>query len=154
MKPRHPLVPAQMRLERYRKCLVLNSRGELYANPGALLDLESTTARPTDWLLFDEYEPNVIALHWQKTQVEGAVHVRRPKSRNTALFGAGPILILSPALKPQASGYVRELPYRMEPHGTYPLFLLDIRHPADPRLGDRKGRRSGKNKKKNADPTG
>jgi hypothetical protein len=126
MKPRHPLVPELLRLEGYERCLVLNSRGEFYANPRALIDMESSIARPTDWLLFDKYEENVIALYWLKTKTDGAIHVRRSKSGTTALFGAGPLLSYRPVYKVEGPGHVRRVPYRLEPHGPYPLFLLDL----------------------------
>lgn len=126
MEIRKPLIPELIRLEEYPQCLSLNSRREFYANPRALIGLESSIARPTDWLVFDERDGQTYALHFLPHKVPGAVHLRRSKSRTTALFGAGPLLAKRPDLR-VADGRIREIPYTLAlSEGEYPLFLLHI----------------------------
>lgn len=127
MTIRNPVIPEQIRMESYPRCLCLNSRGEFYANPRALFDLESCIARPTDYLVYDQIDAMTFALHFVPKKGDGTVHVRRPKSKTTALFGAGPVLLLLPAMR-VAEGRIREVPYTLQPsEGDCPLFVLDFR---------------------------
>lgn len=137
------VVPQLVRLQQYPQCLALNSRREFYANPRALLDLESTVPRPWDWLVYEELDDWRFALHFIPKKIDGAVHVRRPKSGTTALFGAGPLLALSEWLI-VARGRIREVPYTLEPReGGYPRFVITITTDEN-RPAKKRGKRSDK----------
>ncbi|HLO03754.1 MAG TPA: hypothetical protein VK191_11655 [Symbiobacteriaceae bacterium] len=124
MALRNPVIPEQIQMANYPRCLSLNSRGELYANPRALFDLESCIARPTDWLVYDQHDAMTFALHFIPKQVDGAVHVRRSTTKTTALFGAGPILALLEYLRVKP-GRIREIDYTVQPvEGEDSLFIL------------------------------
>lgn len=126
MEARNIIVPELVRLRGYPKCLALNSRREFYANPRALIDLESSVARPWNWLVYEQLDDVRFALHFVPKKIDGAVHVRRPKSGTTAIFGAGPLLALYEVLK-VAAGRIREVPYTLEPQeGGNARFVITI----------------------------
>lgn len=137
------VVPELVRLQGYPQCLSLNSRREFYANPRALIDLESSAPRPWPWLVYEQLDDHRFALHFVPKKLPGAVRVRRPKSGTTALFGAGPLLALSEWL-PVTDGRIRDIAYTLEPReGDYPRFVIMITR-GENRPAKKRGNRSAK----------
>lgn len=125
MEATNPLLPKQLWLESFDAVLRLNHSGELYANPRAAATLDGTAQSKTEWLLFDQRTIYEFALLWVPKGTDGAVKIRRPKTGNTFIFSALPLLLLRPALR-VAAGRIRIIPYRIDKTETGALFVLDV----------------------------
>jgi hypothetical protein len=120
------LVTDQIRFEGYEEALHLTARNQLYANPAAMAALESTCPRlAAKCVAYDERSETEIAIHWVEKGTLGSHPVSRRENERTGLFTFGPVLALHPALK-VARGWVRRIPYRIEPTPEGNLFILDL----------------------------
>jgi hypothetical protein len=120
------LVADQIRFQGYEEAMHLTARNQLYANPAAMAALESTCPRvAAKCLAFDQRAETEIAIHWVEKGTLGSHPISRRENERTGLFSFGPVLALYPALK-VSRGWVRRIPYRIDPTPEGKLFVLDL----------------------------
>lgn len=124
MEPINPVNADAIRFDRYEPALRISARGQAYANPLVWGALESI-ATPTGRLVYDQRSATEFALIWVKRGTRGSVAVSKKDGEQTATFSFGPMLALVPALRVQR-GFIRLMPFRLEPVEGGTLFLIDI----------------------------
>lgn len=125
MQPINPVIADAIRFQFFDPALRVSARGQAYANPLVWGALESI-ATPTGRLVYDQRSETEFALLWVKQGTPGSVKVCKKETERTATFSFGPMLALVPALRVQR-GFIRRLPFRLEPVEGGTLFLIDIK---------------------------
>lgn len=104
----------------------LNARNQLSNNELTQRALDATAnGVATEWVAFCPIAPGEIRVDWVRPRTKGAVHIRRPGHKRTAVIPAGNLIAAHPSLK-VGKGYKRLLTWRVDETPESKQFILHL----------------------------
>lgn len=119
------LSTAEIKLLNTQPIVTQNGANQLYFNPVAMAAFDSIVVTPTPFVGFEKKSEKEFIVHHIPTLVDGAVRLRRSKTKRTGSCSFGPILAEKPFLR-VSTGRQNLYKYRIDtlPNGSQQFVLL------------------------------